>query len=708
MSNALLLTSGIAATSGIRLASTGSGLFIGSNNSQTAYFRIEAEAPFSGVQLRIFSCESVPSTGWTAVVAATETCAEDTSQNCYQPIVGGVAYNSMGTPGWTQVTQNGSTSMSIPAGTGGLNITKICSSDIIPISSVPRADGGVRPAILIRLFHPGSVGNTASIVKYIGSRVHEGEVFYRVHEVEIANADGVGTLTNVPTLFPYGGGQGGGEQTWWIGVRFISSPAPQSERHWLLVGDSITCGVNSDGTSAMHFGFLQAGILSVSTPSNPNYIFDNGYNGQTDVTYFGGMNETLSTNGLIPTDIVIPSGSPNGTVGGSNASYDNFFSTLVDPTVALCKSIGAKLSGWTQLPKNTYNVAFDNARLYGAYTLGPNYLASGKFSNYWDVSAIVSDGASPAQYLPQYFNNDTGIHPNPAALNPMLAVVKNSLIPTNLAPVLTWNTWIYGRPNVGSVLLAIPPQIVANPAATVAYQWQKGGVNIGGATSQTYTVQAGDSGSIITVVAVAANINGTVTSTSLATTSVLTATTNKVTNSSDLTLWTNAGLTSITGGQADPTGGTSAFLFTEDTTNSLHGITSNSTAFTSGQAYTLSVYALLSTTSPRPVVQLYLPSAQFGACFALFNLQSGQVQSFGGTNASAKVTSVYGSNGLPTGWVRLELTAQATASSSGSAVLRGNNGAITNLNSYVGTSLTWSFYGPQLEQRTPANNYVPT
>lgn len=54
---------------------------------------------------------------------------------------------------------------------------------------------------------------------------------------------------------------------------------------------------------------------------------------------------------------------------------------------------------------------------------------------------------------------------------------------------------IFGSSGIGSVLTAVPD---ANLQGTLSYQWKRDGVNISGATSQTYTLVSADEGYAIT------------------------------------------------------------------------------------------------------------------------------------------------------------------------------------------------------------------
>lgn len=80
------------------------------------------------------------------------------------------------------------------------------------------------------------------------------------------------------------------------------------------------------------------------------------------------------------------------------------------------------------------------------------------------------------------------------------------------APVNSVLPAISGELDEGDVLTAY--EGVWSGAPTFAYQWKNAGVNIGGATSRTYTIVAGDAGDAITVAVTATNTAGNATATS--------------------------------------------------------------------------------------------------------------------------------------------------------------------------------------------------
>lgn len=81
---------------------------------------------------------------------------------------------------------------------------------------------------------------------------------------------------------------------------------------------------------------------------------------------------------------------------------------------------------------------------------------------------------------------------------------------------------ISGTAQVGVELTAFPG-IWTNEPTAFTYQWKKGGVNIAGATSNTYTPVVGDVGSAISVAVTGANSAGSAAATSADTADVIAA-----------------------------------------------------------------------------------------------------------------------------------------------------------------------------------------
>jgi hypothetical protein len=97
------------------------------------------------------------------------------------------------------------------------------------------------------------------------------------------------------------------------------------------------------------------------------------------------------------------------------------------------------------------------------------------------------------------------------------AVSNQSAVVTAASPVNTVAPFITGVQSVGATLGVNTGTWTGAPPPTFTYQWKNNGDDIDGAISSTYTLQAGDSGDIITVVVTGTNTAGSASATSTAT-----------------------------------------------------------------------------------------------------------------------------------------------------------------------------------------------
>ena len=153
----------------------------------------------------------------------------------------------------------------------------------------------------------------------------------------------------------------------------------------------------------------------------------------------------------------------------------------------------------TVVPGNATNQtitwSIQNAGTTGATITGGNMLNTTN-SGTAVVQAIVVNGASPTT---NYTQNCT-ITVNKAVLGGTVSITGNTVF----GQTLTANPNLSSTPVIGNL-------------GTLSYQWRRGGTNISGATSSTYTLVQADIDNVINVVVSAANCSGTVTSANTAT-----------------------------------------------------------------------------------------------------------------------------------------------------------------------------------------------
>lgn len=92
--------------------------------------------------------------------------------------------------------------------------------------------------------------------------------------------------------------------------------------------------------------------------------------------------------------------------------------------------------------------------------------------------------------------------------------------PAESAPVNTAAPVVTGTARVGQVLTTTNGTWTGNPAPTFTRKWQRGNVDIAGATNTTYTLVAADAGAVIRSVVTATNSEGSASANSAGTAAV--------------------------------------------------------------------------------------------------------------------------------------------------------------------------------------------
>jgi hypothetical protein len=171
--------------------------------------------------------------------------------------------------------------------------------------------------------------------------------------------------------------------------------------------------------------------------------------------------------------------------------------------------------------------------------------------------------------------------------------------------------------------------------------------------------------------------------------------TNLVTQSQTLSSWAKVGGATASTGQLAPDGISTVFQFTEDTSNGQHYAISPLVSETSGQAYTMSVFAKA---GARTRFVLYSPLDGVGYGFDLSN----------GTTFDAALTAPTSLSMTPlsNGWYLCSITFTATATSNGNLLLFLVSGTST---SYVGDGVSNIYYwGGQATATAFQADYIPT
>lgn len=133
------------------------------------------------------------------------------------------------------------------------------------------------------------------------------------------------------------------------------------------------------------------------------------------------------------------------------------------------------------------------------YVAAAHAAASGKNVQYMDVNVYMKDNGGNSLVIAD------NVHPNDsghAAIAAAFALASTVYVPIiSVAPVVT------GTPYVGQTLTCSTGSWRNSPTS-FAYQWQRNGVDIGGATSNTYVMTIADEGIPIRCVVTASNAVG--------------------------------------------------------------------------------------------------------------------------------------------------------------------------------------------------------
>ncbi len=399
-------TSAVARLGGLSVASV-------SATDVTRGLKLEAEAPFSRVRVRLYS-EGGAATNFRVAVGATETMATDSANNLSQLVVGGAVYNaaraSDGAPGWVLGAVGGSTTFDWP-GVAAADLPKELVTDWIDCRSVPRADGGSRPALSIRVQHAGSTNGdwagfncsawTAGVAGYPWAR---GFVAYSV------TGSGVTDLTLTTGSIA--------TSVVWIGVEFdYDTPA----RTVMGIGDSHF--EQHGGTAVgLHGTWLFQACAAASSTARPVQLFNAGRS--------GGGAALFTANGLAElarvrphTVVYLPISSNDGV---PTAATVRAAQSRIASVRAACADVGARLILLTGIPmtsSQTADAATDALRL--SITSHCAGMAAASVATHVDMEDILGIGASPNRIKAEL--QADAVHFNQAAAELMAA---------RMAPVL--------------------------------------------------------------------------------------------------------------------------------------------------------------------------------------------------------------------------------------------------------------------------------
>jgi lysophospholipase L1-like esterase len=214
----------------------------------------------------------------------------------------------------------------------------------------------------------------------------------------------------------------------------------------------------------------------------------------------GGLPVTVSTNGrgLGVTPVVVggmPVTDTSGTLFGPATIPGNTGLPVITGTTMVGQTLLTSLGTWS-----------GSAASYGFQWKRGGVAISGATSNAYTL--VTADLGATITVTVTATNSAGSASATAAGVGPVLAAP--------VAPANTVLPAITGSANVGSILSASSGTWTGTATITYAYQWQRSGGNISGATANSYTLVTADIGASITVVVTATNIAGSASATSAA------------------------------------------------------------------------------------------------------------------------------------------------------------------------------------------------
>lgn len=386
----------------------------GTTQGNTYSYKFEAEGDFDAVRFMWLNHTANAVNNCKAVVAATETADISTVSNTTLPIAGGTTYNALrsgtDTYGWNTVTWAGASTINIASG-GSVATPAVATSDWITCNSIPRADGGTRPLLLLRLYQNGAVDGAHSFLSNVAySNMRTPSTANRGRIVQIARAfgaDAVGTLGTALSLatdcIP-------------IAVQFRYRRRGLSV---VTIGDSLASNdaLVTDGMS----NWLHRACFDLSTPDFPITPSNLGYSSQTSATYLAASKVLLAT--MLPDVAFFAPFSPNDIATPTRRSVWDGLARAAD-FLDFCATNRIIPIIWTPAPMDSYTAATDAFRVFVASEVRKMAVSKGIVVADMDA-AVRKNATSPERWATAYYND--GIHPNEAGVELMSSVAKAAI-----------------------------------------------------------------------------------------------------------------------------------------------------------------------------------------------------------------------------------------------------------------------------------------
>jgi hypothetical protein len=275
----------------------------GSSGVRTAYIKVEFAGAFNQVQHLVGSSIKTGTPGTYKVqFAVTDSIAVDTTANAYLPVRAGVTYNDKSANGWKDATFGGAASKQIGLATNNSIIHM--STDVMNLSSIPRADGKPGGILLIKVTQVDPAG-TFSVANGASNAWDQarGKPWFTEWYSKSVNFDAIADLTKLPSGAPYN------EDYCFPGFPIVTNTASSLPTDLLMfTGDSRKSAAYMTNSFANQ---SRMAAMSLNTPGHPISTVNAAGSGKSQTEYLAIAMDMLNA-GVRPTVLALPGYSQNG------------------------------------------------------------------------------------------------------------------------------------------------------------------------------------------------------------------------------------------------------------------------------------------------------------------------------------------------------------------------------------------------------------
>jgi hypothetical protein len=281
----------------------------GSSGVRTAYIKVEFAGAFNQVQHLVGSSIKTGTPGTYKVqFAVTDSIAVDTTANAYLPVRAGVTYNDKSANGWKDATFGGAASKQIGLATNNSIIHM--STDVMNLSSIPRADGKPGGILLIKVtqIDPAGTFSVANGASNLWDAAR-GKPWFTEWYSKSVNSDAIADLTKLPSGAPYN------EDYCFPGFPIVTNTASSLPTDLLMfTGDSRKSAAYMTNSFANQ---SRMAAMSLNTPGHPISTVNAAGSGKSQTEYLAIAMDMLNA-GVRPTVLALPGYSQNGFSAAEN------------------------------------------------------------------------------------------------------------------------------------------------------------------------------------------------------------------------------------------------------------------------------------------------------------------------------------------------------------------------------------------------------